>query len=199
MAPGAAPHIWINGFPATGKLTIAKEVHRLVPGSVLIDNHSLIDQVTLARDHPDYNAERAKVRSAAFTKWVHPATDDESDCGSKQDQLNHVVIFTDFLTVGKIGEEVSAAQKTAAEKAGRPFLPVYLSCSRDELMARLASPDRQAGTTTKLKLKDAKLVNEFLDDSTIYKFPGGIGLELEVTNMAPEEAARAIVSAMESM
>lgn len=90
----AAPHIWINGFPAVGKLTIAKEVQRLVPGSVLIDNHSLIDPVTLARDHPDYKAERDKVRDAAFTKWVHPATDDESECGSKEDQLRRVVIFT---------------------------------------------------------------------------------------------------------
>lgn len=86
--------VWINGFPGVGKFTIAKELHRLLPGSVLVDNHSLIDQVTLPRDHADYNSQRRKVRDAAYTRWVHPETDEESECGSREEQLGRVVILT---------------------------------------------------------------------------------------------------------
>lgn len=77
-----------------GKYTIAKELHRLLPGSVLVDNHSLIDRVTLTRDHPDYNSERERVRDAAYRRWVYPETDGESECGDVEEQLGRVVIFT---------------------------------------------------------------------------------------------------------
>ena len=77
-----------------GKYTIATEVQRRIPDSVLVDNHSLIDQVTLARDHPDYNGERVKVRDAAHRRWVYPGSDTESGCGDQAEQLRRTVILT---------------------------------------------------------------------------------------------------------
>lgn len=91
-------YIWINGFPAVGKLTVATELQRLLPDSVLIDNHQLIDVVTLPRDHPEYNAQRERVRQEAFRKWVHPGSDEESGCGSRDEQLGRIVIFTGAST-----------------------------------------------------------------------------------------------------
>lgn len=90
--------VWINGMPGVGKLTVARALQSLLSSSsagvTLIDNHALIDQVTVPRSHPDYNAERARIRDAAYTSVVHPATDAESACGSRAAQLAHVVIFT---------------------------------------------------------------------------------------------------------
>ena len=67
-----AAYVWINGFQGVGKLTAAKHLQALLPGSILLDNHSLIDVVTLPRDHPDYYSERKKARQAAFAKYVYP-------------------------------------------------------------------------------------------------------------------------------
>lgn len=83
-------HIWINGFPGVGKLTVAKELHRMLDNSVLIDNHQLIDVVKLPRDDPDYNAQRIKAREAAFEKWVY--LDGEAAEGNAKAQ--RVIIFT---------------------------------------------------------------------------------------------------------
>lgn len=86
--------VWINGMPGVGKLTVARALHALLPGSHLVDNHSLIDQVTVPRSNPSYNAERARVRDAVYTSLVHPSSDEESACGDQAAQLAHVVIFT---------------------------------------------------------------------------------------------------------
>lgn len=51
-----APLVWINGFPGTGKLTIARELINIISGMddgpdhvqpqpLLLDNHQLIDPV----------------------------------------------------------------------------------------------------------------------------------------------------------
>lgn len=90
-------YIWINGFPGVGKFTVAKVLQQLLPGSRLIDNHSLIDQAKLPRDHPDYNAERVKIRDAMYASVVHPKTDAESACGNREKQLKQLLIFTGML------------------------------------------------------------------------------------------------------
>ncbi|KND91831.1 hypothetical protein TOPH_03362 [Tolypocladium ophioglossoides CBS 100239] len=186
-------YIWINGFPGVGKLTVATELQRLLPGSLLIDNHQLIDVVKLPRDHPQYNTQRERVRQEAFRKWVHPDGDEESSCGSRDERLGRIVIFTDFLTSNKLGTAWSTEHKVAAEKAGRPFLPIYLVCSKEENLARVASPERtQRGSE---KLCDVDMVGRFLDKLAIYRFPGR-GVEVDVTELAPGEAAGRIVEAI---
>lgn len=69
----AWPLIWINGFPGTGKHTIAKLLATLLENHpVLINNHSLIDQVAeiFPRDHPRYQQERRRVREDVFKNYV---------------------------------------------------------------------------------------------------------------------------------
>ena len=216
--------IWINGYPGVGKYTIAKELHRLLPGSVLVDNHSLIDQVTLARDHPDYNCERERVRDATYRRLVYPETDEESKCGDvEEEQLGRVVIliftgtcdlrslsvifsfyFTvsmmlntyyiaDCFTDGELGTKWSTAAKTAAERGSRPFLPVYLACSKEENLKRVVSPGRK--NDDRRKLTDVKMVEGFLDKLTMFRF-AGLGIDVNVTELTPAEAAERIIRAM---
>jgi Mg-chelatase subunit ChlI len=70
----ARPLVWINGFPGTGKHTIAKLFATLLDEGdpLLIDNHSLIDPVEakFSRDHPNYQQERRRGREAVFKSFV---------------------------------------------------------------------------------------------------------------------------------
>lgn len=68
------PLVWINGFPGTGKLTIARLLAEIAGNEemVLIDNHQLIDPVEakIPRYHPDYQKERLRQRGIAFEQCV---------------------------------------------------------------------------------------------------------------------------------
>ena len=72
MPTTPAPLLWINGFPGSGKLTVATALTTLDEAIVLIDNHALIDPVEarLPRNHPDYQAERHVERKRAFDENV---------------------------------------------------------------------------------------------------------------------------------
>jgi Mg-chelatase subunit ChlI len=76
VAAEAAPLIWINGFPGTGKFTVARAIASL---------HKLIDPVAawLPRSHPDYDRERQKQRQLAFDEYA-----------SNPDRLADLLIFT---------------------------------------------------------------------------------------------------------
>lgn len=68
----AAPLIWINAFPGTGKYTIASILaNKLMEGRcTLVHNHDLIDAVTLPREHPMYRTLRKEERTRAFEQHV---------------------------------------------------------------------------------------------------------------------------------
>lgn len=70
----ARPLVWINGFPGTGILTIAKLLAALLDEAapLLIDNHSLIDPVEakFSRDHPNYQQLTRRGREAVFKSFV---------------------------------------------------------------------------------------------------------------------------------
>lgn len=61
-----APVIYINGYPGSGKLTIALAMQALIPNSKVLDNHSLIDPVEklCPRGTAYYNSERGEYRRA---------------------------------------------------------------------------------------------------------------------------------------
>lgn len=68
----AAPLVWINGFPASGKLTVATALATLHGAAIVLDNHKLIDPVEarFPRTHPDYHSERQRYRKAILDEFV---------------------------------------------------------------------------------------------------------------------------------
>jgi hypothetical protein len=68
----AAPLVWINAFPGTGKYTIASILaNKLMKAQcALIHNHDLVDTVILPRDHPMYRTLRKEERFKAFARHV---------------------------------------------------------------------------------------------------------------------------------
>ncbi|PON26140.1 hypothetical protein TGAM01_v205084 [Trichoderma gamsii] len=141
--PGPRPVLWINGFPGTGKLTIARELARIHIPSILIDNHQLIDPVAakFSRDHPRYQIERKLRRAWAFENFVWEPT-----------RLLEAVIFTDFQSDNELGTKTAQEYCDAAQKAGRPFIPVYLSCEAETNIIRATSAERHSGNYIKIDL-----------------------------------------------
>ena len=91
-----APLVWINGFPGTGKFTVAEQLSILLGAekTILIDNHQLIDPVEVEmarihpeypniRSHPDYQVLRREMRSAILKQYVENVT-----------LLSRTIIFT---------------------------------------------------------------------------------------------------------
>ncbi|KAM3436336.1 hypothetical protein NHJ13734_005106 [Beauveria thailandica] len=176
----AAQFVWINGLPGVGKLTVARALCALLPSAQLNDNHSLLDQVSLPRTHASYNAERARVRDAAYSSALYPRDDDDDA------QLARVVIFTGALL--HRGHRSAQSGRGRTTRAGRPFfLPVDLTCERGENLRRVVRPERGAAGSS--KLTDAALVESFMEDSHIYRFPG-LGVEIDTTARGPEETAQ---------
>ncbi|EHK45326.1 uncharacterized protein TrAtP1_003604 [Trichoderma atroviride] len=176
--PGPSPVLWINGFPGTGKLTIARELARIYIPSILIDNHQLIDPVAArySRDHPQYQIERKRRREWAFENFVWEPT-----------RLS-AVIFTDFQSDNELGTDTAQEYRDAAQKAGRPFIPVYLSCEIEANIMRATSAERAQGTTTKLTCPDT--IKDLRTKCKLFQFGDPYEeFHIDTTNLAPREAA----------
>ncbi|KAL7808607.1 hypothetical protein V8C26DRAFT_413136 [Trichoderma gracile] len=179
----AAPLIWINAFPGTGKFTIAKAIKTLDESAIVIDNHQLIDPVAsrISRDDPRYQAERKRERERAFQKHVYdPAT------------ASQTVVFTDFQSDNDLGRSVAREYLMAAKKAKRPFMPVYLGCDVEVNIERATSRGRMSGTTT--KLTDTALLRDMRSKCKLFEFDDqDFSTWIDTTNKEAEGVAKMIL------
>jgi hypothetical protein len=180
---GTAPHpiIHINGFPGTGKLTVAQYLvmHVTTVNLKLIHNHLLINpaDAVLHRTQPGYQALRRALRSAIFTSLTEPAT------------LDTTYLFTDFQTTNELGTGVCAEYAQAAKDRGCLLIPIVLTCDEDENIKRIT----QSGREKHAKLMDVELLRIFREGAPIFKLSDRKEfLEIDVTCLEPEEVARVI-------
>jgi hypothetical protein len=177
-----APHpiIHINGFPGTGKKTIATHLERKLSSSglpaQLTHNHVLINPAKLPRTHPGYQAERKAIRNEYFK----PLIEDHNTYGT-------TYIFTDFQSTDAIGSSVCEEYAALAAKRGCMLIPILLFCDEAENLSRAVSDDRAEHG----KLTDAGVVRNLLRNGTVvYRFSADTeSLELDVTKLPAEEAA----------
>ncbi|CZR59410.1 uncharacterized protein PAC_09302 [Phialocephala subalpina] len=128
------PIIHINGFPGTGKLTIAIALAALLPTTTkLVHNHLLINpaDAILTRSQSGYQDLRRAIRSAVFQSLIHePAT------------YETAYIFTDFQSTDAVGSGVCKEFEAAANARGGAFVPILLRCEERVNLERLVSEDR---------------------------------------------------------
>ncbi|KAK4635950.1 hypothetical protein CLAFUW4_01321 [Fulvia fulva] len=167
--------LYLNAFPGSGKLTIARHLAPLIVSSRILDNHQLIDPVEsyCPRGHPKYWDERAKLRQKLLARV-------------KEDPET-VYIFTDSRA--GYDECVGDYMDLALWPTNRRFYSVVLECDEGENVRRLESEGRKGG-----KLRDAEVLLEYRRKyhGGIWKFGDEDELVLDVTNLAPAEAARII-------
>jgi hypothetical protein len=188
------PIIHINGFPGTGKLTIAREVvtslqeHFAAAGSrcqaKLVHNHLLINSAdaVLHRTQPGYQILRKALRDAVFsTLKSEPAT------------FTTAYLFTDWQSGDDIGTDVCKDFQFTAHERGCDFIPIVITCDQAENIVRLRSSDRGLWH----KITDAELLVQFREQShppPVYRFENvETRLELDVTNLSAQQAAGCIL------
>ena len=182
---GTNPHplIHINGFPGTGKLTVAQHLVAYIALSAnlkLIHNHLLINpaDAVLHRTQPGYQSLRRAVRAAIFTSLATEPT-----------TFNTTYLFTDFQTTNEQGASVCAEYAQAAKDRGCLLIPIVLTCDEDENIKRMTQSEREKHA----KLTDVELLRMFRKGAPIFKFSDRKEfLEVDVTRLEPEEVARTI-------
>lgn len=166
--------VFLYGPPGTGKLTVAREVARMT-GFKLFHNHLTVDLAASLFTHgsPDYMEYVRHLRCEAFERAARAGVS---------------LVFT-FWYSG-VSEPSVARYRAIVEAQGGEVLFVRLSCRPEVLEARVANVSRQNWKISSVEqLKDA-----------LAQYPGsfevipGTRLEIDNSDLAPEEVARQIVS-----
>lgn len=175
------PLIHINGFPGTGKLTIARILQQLLgPQGRLVHNHLLINpaDAVLHRTEPGYQDLRRAIRAAVFTSLADaPSTHD------------HVYLFTDFQSSDPVGSATCAEFLDAARARGSDLVSVLIDCDEAVNVERLGTKERELHR----KIVDPNLLRHFRRGVTIHRFADlQTTLELDVSTLTAEQAAQKI-------
>ena len=176
--------IYLLGFPATGKLTIAKEICRQADVK-LVHNHltcnpvfSLIhtDGITPLPDNVWKNV--AKIRDVVFDTMIHLSPPEWN------------FVLTNALNQNDPDDApIFKATEKMAQSRNALFVPVRLLCDEAENLRRVVSPER------KLNMKE--IAPEGLirvrKDNDVFISNHTNELSLDVTRINPEESAKIIL------
>lgn len=175
--------IYLFGFSGVGKLTIAKTIAEKLP-CVIVDNQLINNPVFKVVEadgktllHSGVWREIRKIREAVYNALCYLAKPE-----------------TNFILTNELLQEVPgdaslfAEVEAIAEVRGSAFIPVRLLCDREELLKRVQSPGRKE----QCKLVDTENFLYKKGDYTVLKPKHKNLLELDVTSLTPEEAAKII-------
>ncbi|KAJ6257171.1 hypothetical protein Dda_8057 [Drechslerella dactyloides] len=182
--------IFINGYPGTGKLTVAKELQKILPSSKVFDHHLLIDaaRATFSQSDPEYQILRKAFRTTLL----------DSIAAASPEHASTTWIFTECQSNSHIGTSIAHEYLAAAQRRSSPFVSIILTCSLEENLKRLSHPSRK--TTPRRKLTNREVLKAIRDEEVIHRFGDWIGvreLVVDVTRLEPEEAAVVIKSFLE--
>lgn len=169
--------IHLNGWPGSGKLTVAREVARKLDAR-LLDNHTLHDVAARLCDRgtPEYWELYYQVRDAAYRRVLALPS-------------HEMLVMTNALTQESERErEAWTAVKALAADRGVRLVAITLECSLDENVERIASESRRYR-----KLTDPAPLVEWRSTLTLLTDDSIPSLTVDNTNLSPEEAADRIV------
>ncbi len=166
--------VLIYGPPASGKLTVSRELARIT-GYRVFPNHASLDFV---RTIFDYGTEKF---SELVVKYRLEMLEEAAKAGVS-------VIFTSAYVEGHKMEATQRMMDAVRNHGGR-VCPVYLYCEKEELLKRVGGKSRR----DHWKFTDQEELKEFLKTYDTSKEPFIEGsLRVNNTRMAPREAAEAI-------
>ena len=173
---------YLVGPPGSGKRTVGLELARLT-GAALLDNHIINDPVFAAFGFTGQGDPPEGVWT--FTRRLRALL--LGAVAAAPAEVSHV--FTNYLA--DLPGEAEMIEKFAAlaESRGAAFVPVFLTCPREELLRRMPLPERRA----RLKLNDPDTLQAVLDSKGVLPVPEGM-LTLDTSRFSPEQAAQAIVA-----
>jgi shikimate kinase len=171
----------LNGWPGVGKLTVARELSKLIDG-VVVDNHTILNVGSaIAREgSPEFYAVVRAVRAVAFDAILRlpPGVP---------------VILTNVVARGGTSgflEENWLSVVDLAKFRDCELFSVILTCSAIENARRIASADR--GLLG--KIQDVELLSELRQTRTLFDEGARFRLTIDNSDTSPEEAAERIES-----
>ncbi len=175
--------VHLLGFAGSGKLTIAKELAPRLP-AILVDNH-FINNVVLGLIEPDgvtplepeVWVNIRKVRAVVLETILHHAKPGRS------------FVFTNELLEGEpLAEQACEDIARVAHARGATYLPVRLLITPEELVLRVASPER----VSKLKEVDTEAALRKAQTRQVFTPLNHECLDIMVTDLTPNQAAEEI-------
>jgi len=166
--------VFIYGPPASGKLTVARELSRMT-GYRVFHNHASLDFVSTIFDQG----------TAKFSELVVRYRKDMLEEAAK---AGVSVIFTSAYVEGPKMDATYEMIDMIHSHKGR-VCPVYLYCEKDELLRRVAGESRKGYG----KFTDPGKLKEFLRTYDLSGEPAVRGsLAIDNTRIGPAEAAERI-------
>ncbi|NMA78633.1 MAG: AAA family ATPase [Actinomycetales bacterium] len=185
LSPPAEPRLYLlQGAPAVGKLTLALELERRT-GAIVVDNHLVNNAVFvpmgLGRD-PEVSLEQTDALRDRVREVVYEAA------LAAPGALSHV--FTFWLPDSPENAEHAERLRLLAERRGARFVPVWLTASREALLARVAAP----GRAERSKLVEPGVLSELLEKPQLPAPADAMVLDLSDTT--PEQAVEGLLAAL---
>lgn len=181
--------VHLIGYPATGKLTVAKALVEAAAARgdtfVRLDNH-LTGDVILSVIDPT-------VHPIPVTVWDRVEDVREIMYRAIVDLSPPEWSFV-VTNVVRDGDEreartVTRVQQLADERGSR-HLAVRVHCDREELIARVTAPDR----FTRRKWTDPEGVARYVDGVDMFDVTAYDWMEIDTTHQSPETSAEAILA-----
>ena len=181
----ASALVYLIGFPAAGKFTIAKAIAEHAPSPyVVVDNHHINNVIFEVIETDGVRALPPRVWSL-----IEGVRDAVLAAIEELSPSEWSYVFTNVLIAGSDEPFVDRLAEIA-DRRGNAFIPVRLHCSTDELARRIVNPER----AERLKWIDPEGLRSYVTTHqlvTIDQHPHA--LELDVTNLKPNDAAQTIL------
>lgn len=168
--------VHINGWPGSGKLTIARHLAERL-GARLADNHTLINpaEALFARSDPLYRSLRAAVRKSVFEHLARAPAEQS-------------FIFTDALSDDASDTRAFEDCAALARERGARFVAVVIDCDVEENLKRLT----RAGRSKQHKLTDPAILLDLRGKHRLLRGNGDVVVAVDVTTLGAGEAAECI-------
>ena len=179
-------HIYIIGYPGTGKYTIAKEICESDKDFRLVDNH-LVNNPVFSIIHQDGKTPLPQqVWDNVGRIW-----DVILDTMVNLSPKDYSFVMTNFLHKACPDDSLwfETVRDMAEKKRGSLFIPVHIHCSIEENKKRVIRPDR----AMRMKCIDPDLVENWHNHDAIIDVDHPNFLELDVTDLSPQDSVRAIL------
>ena len=177
--------IYLIGFPATGKYTIAKELVRQDSNIKLVDNH-LINNPVFSMLNLDG---KTKIHSDIWG-YIERIWDIVGEVITHHTDEENSFVFTNVLMQDVKEDKIQFQRiKNIAKRKDGKFVPVLFTCSQDELLKRVGNADRKA----RHKMLDAEGLLAYTKDNTLIDIEHENLIELDTSHTPPNQIAQIIL------
>jgi len=181
--------IYLTGYPASGKLTIAKELCKRIR-AYLVDNHTINNPILqLVRTtgseklDPRVWKSTSQIRDVVLDAMVEMADPKAS------------FVMTNVLVDDKGDWKLFEKIRSTAEQRGALFVPVKLICDEKILLGRVSNPER----LDKLKLTDANKLQLTFEQYETLPFTHDNMLIIDSGKSSSEASAKRIIQHIGSL